>query len=408
MKKYWLLLVVPIVLFSWWGLSRRDPEVTIHTAIVTKNTIESTIATNGKVEPADWAAARPVAAGVVNSVLVERGQSVVAGQPLVKLNMSLAATELAGAKARAQEAQVDLGTVEHGGKAAALASLDDSLKSAQETVATAQRNYDSLQRLLPQQAATKIQVDDAKDSLERAKLQVASIQHQRDTLVTASDKTVASARLQNAQSGVDLAAQKLQFGVVSAPISGTLYQFDIKKGAYLQPGDLVGLVGTLDRVKVQVYVDEPDLGRVSLGMPVNITWEAQPGKKWTGRVDKLPTQVVALGTRSVGEVTTIVDNPNHDLLPGVTVNATIVSRIVKDVTSVPKAALRNVQGVSGVYKVANGRLVWTQVKPGASDINNVEILAGLSDGDKVADRVVEPSDAELKDGLRIKEEQQLR
>jgi multidrug efflux pump subunit AcrA (membrane-fusion protein) len=104
----------------------------------------------------------------------------------------------------------------------------------------------------------------------------------------------------------------------------------------------------------------------------------------------------------VGEVTTIVDNPNHDLLPGVTVNATIISRVVKDAVSVPKAALRSMHGETGVYQLTGDRLRWTPVKAGPSDINNVEILSGVSDGDKVADRVVDPSDAELKDGLRVK------
>jgi multidrug efflux pump subunit AcrA (membrane-fusion protein) len=139
-------------------------------------------------------------------------------------------------------------------------------------------------------------------------------------------------------------------------------------------------------------------------MPVDITWDAQPGKKWAGHVDRLPSQVIALGTRTVGEVATIVDNPNHDLLPGVTVNATIVSRIVKNALSVPKAALRSLRGETGVYQVTGDHLRWTPVKAGPSDINNVAILSGVSDGDKVADRVVDPSDAELKDGLRVKVE----
>jgi len=404
MKKSWLLLLVPVVLLIWWGLARRDFAVVVHVSPVTKTTIESTISTNGKVEPAEWAAARPLSAGIVDSVSAERGETVTAGQPLVTLDMRLTQAELAGALARKQEAQVEVATLNQGGKAAAIASLDDSLRVAKDSVAAAQRNYDALARLLPQQAATKNQVDDAKDVLDRAKLQVASIQHQRESLVTGSDKAAALARVNDAQSAVDLAAQRLQYGVVRAPISGTLYQFDVKKGAYLQAGDLVGLVGTLERVKVVVYVDEPDLGRIALGMPVTITWDGLPGKQWAGRVDRLPSQVIALGTRTVGEVTTIVDNPNHDLLPGVTVNATIISRVVKDAVSVPKAALRSMQGETGVYQVAGDRLKWTPVKAGPSDINNVEILSGVSVGEKVADRVVDPQDAELKDGLRVKAE----
>ena len=62
-----------------------------------------------------------------------------------------------------------------------------------------------------------------------------------------------------------------------------------------------------------------------------------PGREWWGRVDQLPTQVVAQGTRTVGEVTTIVENPNHDLLPGVTVNVTVVSAVVKDAPCHPES-----------------------------------------------------------------------
>jgi HlyD family secretion protein len=376
----------------------------VHISPVTKTTIESTISTNGKVEPAELAAARSLSSGIVNSVSVQRGDLVKAGQPLVTIDTRLTQVELAGALARKQEAQLEASTITEGGKAATLASLDDSLRVANETLATAQRNYDSLQRLLPQQAATKVQVDDAKDALERAKLGVASIQHQRETLVTSTDKSAAIARVKDAQSVVDLASQRLQYGVVRAPISGTLYQFDIKKGAYLQAGDLVGLVGTLDSVKVIVYVDEPDLGRIALGMPVSITWDALPSRKWSGHVDHLPAQVIALGTRTVGEITTIVDNPNHDLLPGVTVNATIISRVVRDAIAVPKAALRNIHGEPGVYRVVGDHLQWTPVKSGSSDIANVEVISGVNVGDKVADRVVDPSDAELKNGLRVKGE----
>lgn len=402
MKKSWLLLLFPAALLVWWGLSHRESAPLIHFSRVSKTTIESTVATNGKVEPAQWAAARALSAGVVSTVNVQRGDAVKLGQPLVTIDMRLVKSELAGALARKEEAQAEASMVNQGGKAAAVANLNDSLRAAKTAVEVAQRNYDSLQRLLPQQAATKLQVDEAKDALERAKLQVVSIENQRRTIVTATDKSAALARVNDAQAAVDAASDRLQYGVIRAPLGGTLYQFDLKPGAYLQPGDTVGLVGTIERVKVLVYVDEPDLGRVGLGMPVTISWDALPGKKWTGHVERLPSEVVALGTRSVGEVTTVVENPDRDLLPGVTVNATIISSVVRSATSVPKAALRSMHGETGVYKLSGDRIEWTPVKAGASDITNVQILSGLTASDKVADRVVDPSDAELKNGMRVK------
>jgi HlyD family secretion protein len=404
MRKWWLLLILPILLLLWWGLGRGESAPSIHFATAQLKTIESIVSTNGKVEPAEWAAARAETAGVVQSISVQRGQTVQAGQPLVILDTTAAQSDLASALARQQEAQAESATLGQGGKAAALANVKNSLKTAQAALEVAERNYDSLQRLAAQQAATKLQVQEAKDAVERVKLQLATLEDQRRTLVTASDKVVAQAKLHDAQSEVSLAQHRLALGEVRAPITGTVYQFDLKVGAYLQPGDLVALVGNLDQVKVIVYVDEPDLGRVALDMPVRITWDARPGQTWEGRVDKLPTEVTALGTRTVGEVTTIVQNPNRDLLPGVTVNATIVSKLVKDALSIPKAALRtsaNGNG-NGVYRLKGTSLVWTPVNAGVSDINNVQILSGLEAGAKVADRVIEPSDAELKNGMHVR------
>jgi HlyD family secretion protein len=402
MKRYWLLLILPVLLLIWWGVDHGGSAPLLHFATVRRTRIESMVSTNGKVEPAEWAAARAETAGVVRSISVHQGQDVRAGEPLVELDTTGARAELAAALAREQEARAESATLKQGGKAAQLASLDDSIRSAQSAEEVAQRNYDVLRRLESQHAATKLQVQEAKDALNRAKLQVSAFQDQKRTLVTSSDRTVADAKLHDAQAAVALARRRVSLGQVKAPISGTVYQFDLKIGAYLQPGELVALVGDISNVKVTVYVDEPDLGRVGLNMPVSITWDARPGQKWWGRVDKLPTQVVSLQARTVGEVTTVVSNPNHDLLPGVTVNATIISKVENNTLSIPKAALRTIRGSTGVYKLQGDSLAWTPVKTGISDINNVQILSGLQSGDRVADRVVEPSDAEITDGMRVR------
>ncbi|HEY3936956.1 MAG TPA: efflux RND transporter periplasmic adaptor subunit [Bryobacteraceae bacterium] len=402
MKRYWLLLVLPLLLLLWWGLGHGESAPTIHFSPVQRVTIESTVSTNGKVEPAESAIARAQAPGVVRAIAVQRGQRVTAGQTLVTLDNTAAQSQLAAAMAKEQEARAEETTLAQGGKAATLANLNDSITSAQDGVEIAQRNYDAMRRLAPQQAATKLQVENAKDALDKAKLQLLSFENQRKTLVTAGDRSVAHAKVQDAIAAVALARHNVDLDAVRAPLSGILYQFDLKVGAYLQPGDQVGLIGDLDKIKVTVYVDEPDLGRVGLDMPVSITWDAKPGRKWWGRVNKLPTQVIALGTRTVGEVTTLVDNPDHDLLPGVTVTALVISQVVKDAVGIPKAALRSIHGVNGAFRLNDKSLVWTPLTTGVSDVNNVQVVSGLVVGAQVADRVVEPSDAEIKNGMRVK------
>lgn len=402
MKKYWLVAVGLVLLLSWWAFARQQTVAEVHFVKVTERRIESTVSTNGKVDPFEWAAARAESPGVVRTISVQRGATVQAGQTLVALDTTAAEAELATAQARAQEAQAELDVLQQGGKASQLSSLASSTSSAEAAIAVAQRNYDSLQRLQHSQAATSLQVQEAKDALDRAKQQLAAVQSQRQTLVTSGDKAVAQARLRDAEAAVAAAKHRLALGLIRAPMSGTVYQFDLKVGAYLQPGDLVALVGDLQRMKVTVYVDEPDLGRLSPHVPVEITWDARPGQKWTGEVDKLPTQVIALGTRTVGEVTTAIENPQHDLLPGVSVNAKITTSVAGQALTIPKAALRSSHGANGVFKLSDRTLAWTPVQTGISDINNVQVISGLQKGDEVADRVVDPSDAELLNGMRVK------
>jgi len=402
MKKFWPLVAFLTILLLWWGFSRGDSPVTLHFSAAHRAAIVSTVTTNGKVEPVEWAAARAESAGIVRSVAVQRGQQVSAGQELVVLDATSARSELEAALAKEHEARAETATLSEGGKAQTLADLNDSIATAQAAVTVAQRNYEATQRLAEKQAATKVQLQDAKDAVDRAALHLTALKDQKETLVTATDRSVAAAKLRDAESAVVLARHNLKVATIAAPISGTLYQFDLKIGSYLQPGDLAGLVGKLDQVKVIVYVDEPDLGRIALNMPVNITWDARPGQKWQGRVNKLPSEVIALGTRTVGEVTTVVDNPEHDLLPGVSVNASIISKVVNDAVSIPRSALRTLSGATGVYKLADKSIAWVPVVAGISDVNNVQIVSGVEPGDEVADRIVEPADAEIRPGIRVK------
>lgn len=402
MNRYLLLLILPLALLLWWVLGHNGSAPLVHFATLRRTTIASAVNTNGKVEPVQWAAARSEVAGVVRSVNVSQGQQVTAGQVLVTLDNVSAQSELVAAQTRQQEAEAEYKTLGQGGKASALANINASITNAQAAVAVAKRNHEAMVRLQSQQAATKLQVQQAKDALDAANNQLAAAENQRRTLVTSTDKSLAGAKLSDAKAAVELAKHRLSLESVTAPMSGTVYKFDLKVGAYLEPGALVADVGNIDKMKATVYVDEPDLGRVSIGMAVAITWNGKPGCTWWGKVDRMPTEVVALQSRTVGEVTTIIANPSHDLLPGVTVNATIISKVAKDAVAIPKSALRTINGQSGVYKLVGNTLHWTPVTTGVSDINFVQVPSGVQAGDRVEDRVIEPSDAEIRDGMRVR------
>ena len=393
-----LLLIVAGALATMWMLAswkNQPPDVQFVKAA--RGTISSAVPTNGKVEPIEWATARAERAGAVQKILIQRGQQVARDAPLVELDASDAQADRATAQARIAQIRADLEVIDRGGRATDLAEITSGLERAHLDLDTAQKDYEKLARLEKKQAAAPVEVSAARTRVEHAQLQIRSFEQKRGALVAPSDRTAAQARLHDAEAAAALADQRIRQSVVRAPIEGTVYQFDLKPAAYLNPGDVVASIGLLNRVRVNVYVDEPDVGSVAKGMPVVITWDAMRGRQWKGEVDKTATQIVALGTRQVGEVVCVIQNPDRDLLPGTNVNVEILSRVVENALTIPKEALRHERGETGVFVLAGDRIVWKKVTTGIGNTTRTQV-EGLNDGDAVA----LPSDKPLRDGMPVR------
>ncbi len=393
----WLLVAAAAAAGIWAleGWRNQPPEVQF--ARVTRDTIVSSVPTNGKVEPIEWAEARAERAGPVQEILVQRGQRVTRDEPVVRIDSSEAQAELTAAQARITQIQSDLEVLASGGRSTDLAEIASGIDRARLDLQTAQKEHDALVRLQEKQAATAFEVAAAKERVDRAQLQIRSLEQRRASLVAVTDRTAAQARLRDAEAAASLAGQRIRMSVVRAPIDGVIYQFDLKRGAYLNAGDVVAVIGRLEQVRVKVFVDEPDLGRVGRRMPVVITWDALPGHQWKGEVDRTPTQIVALGTRQVGEVVCSIQNPQGDLLPGTNVNAEIQSQSAADVLAIPKETVRRELGQAGVFTLAGDRLAWKKVTLGLANTTRTQV-DGLNEGDAVA----LPSEKTLKDGMQVR------
>ena len=185
--------------------------------------------------------------------------------------------------------------------------------------------------------------------------------------------------------------------MVRAPLAGFIYSLSARAGAYANPGDLLANVGQLDRLRVRLYVDEPELGRIAERQPVMLTWEALPGKQWNGAVERLPSSIQPLGTRQVGEVICLIANPGHELLPGTNVDATIRTAVVENELAIPKEALRRDAQGTFVYRLEGATVERRAVKTGTSSVSEVQVTDGLAEGDAVA----LPSDVPYKPGDRL-------
>jgi HlyD family secretion protein len=396
-RRYLLILLAPLAVLLVWSFARKSEPPEVPFAKVKRETLVSTLQSNGKVEPLRYASVRVDTAGLVVELPVKEGQRVAQDAELAKLNVPGLAAQLATAQVRVQQARAELAVIERGGRRGELADIDANLERTRLDHEAELREYNTLHRLEEKQAATRQEVEAARGKLRQTELEIEALQRKRTVLVGSTDRAVAEARLREAEAEERLAERRIADTVVRSPIAGVVYSLPVRLGAYLNAGDPVANVGVLDRLRVRVYIDEPELGRVSVGLPVNITWDALPGKQWQGTVEQLPTQIQPLGTRQVGEVLCTIENPGGELVPGTNVNAEIRSSVVAGALTIPKEALRRDVNGTGLFALGGSTVHWRPVKAGSSSINRVQILEGVTEGDSVA----LPTSFSLHDGQRV-------
>ena len=380
-----------------WLVTRRAAPPQIPFEIARRETLVSTLSTNGKVAPVEWTEAASEREGRISRLLVQRGQAVASGTPLVQLETPAADSDLAAAQARLARAQADLDAFEQGGRATDLAEIDSSIAKLNVDKDAAQRDVASLERLLAQKAATRDELDAARDRLKRTLADLDGLRKRRAALAPAEDRQAAAARVAEAQAALALVQRQIDQATIRSPRTGVVYDLPVHAGEWLAAGAPVGRVGRIDRLKVQLYVDEPDLGKVRLGLPVTVTWDALPGREWYGQISQLPAQVEALGARQVGEVVVIVDAPHRDLPPGANIDARLNAQVAEHALTISKACLRREDGTVGAFVLEGARVAWRRVRVGITSETRAEIQAGIKEGEAVA----LPADRALKNGLEV-------
>jgi len=381
-----------------WLMARGTPPPEVAWTQAKREPIVSNLTTNGRVDPYEWVAISSESAGPVLQIHVQRGDSVRKGQVIATVGSAQAQTDLSSAQSRVNAAQAELETLKAGGRASELAEIESGLVRAKADLTTAQSEVTTLERLIAKKAATQAELTAARTVARQAQQQIEAFERRRASMVTQPDRRAAEARLAEAQAGLTAAGRRISESLIRSTMDGIVYSLDIRAGAYLEPGAVVAKVGKLDRMRVTVYVDEPELGRVAKAMPVTITWDALPGREWKGTVESVPLQIVPVGTRQVGEVVCAIENPDNSLIAGTNINAEIRSKEVASALTIPKEVLRRDGNNTGVLKIVDDRLVWQTVQTGVSSVTRVQVLSGVTESDKIA----LPSDASVKAGDKIR------
>jgi HlyD family secretion protein len=385
-RRWWIpalaILAAVIVLAAF--ISRRDDSVRVRVAVVQQATIRSLVSTNGKIEPVNNFEAHSPVATSVQRVLVKEGDSVKRGQLLVVLDDADARAQAARAQSQLTGAQADLNASEHGGNREEVLSVEAQLVKARTDRDSAQRSLEALKKLEQQGAASAGEVLEAQNAVARADAQLNFLQQKQTKRYSSSELDRVKAQKTEAQASYDAAQSVLAKSNVRAPFDGIVYSLPVKQGGFVGAGDLLLQLADLRKVTVRAFVDEPDIGKLSPGDPIEITWDAVPGRVWRSSVTSIPSTVRLHGSRNVGETTCLVANPDLKLLPNINVGVTIVAAAHENVLVIPREAVRTDDGRPYVLKVDGHELKRRDVQTSLANLTQIEVKSGLSARDIIA------------------------
>ena len=321
--------------------------------------------------------------GRIVATPVERGARVANGTELIRI----AATE---AEAQATEAQANAAQIE-----ARLGIADGTpfdvervpeVANAKAAFELARTDFERAETLQGRQLLSKADFD------QRA-AQKAAAERQYDTARNAAAQQYQS--LIAARARTVVAQKALADTVVRAPFPGVVGERFVSVGDYVTRGTKVASVLRVDPLRVQLTVTEQDVSAVAVGRTVTFDVDAYPGESFTGHVRYVSPAVTA-DTRAL-TVEAVVPNQDGRLKPGFFATARIERRERTERIVVPATAIRMVDGTARVFLVEGDRAKERVVTIGEKVDDVIEVVSGLSTGE----RVVTSAGNQIVDGLRV-------
>lgn len=246
-------------------------------------------------------------------------------------------TVLARIDDRPYQQQVEIDRTNFQVAAAQVTVSKSSLGAAQNNVASDEFDLSEKQRdyARAEELALKDAVSLQSRDLARTAAQQSAAALARDQAMV----EVAQANIDLAARNVDAAAAKLKldeitlaYAVLRAPFTGVISVREAEVGQLAGPGVAIFTLDDLDHIWLRAYVNEPDIGKVRLGETVDVRTDTYPTKIYHGRISFISPQAEftpktvethAERVTLVYRVRIDIDNPTHELLPGMPADATI-------------------------------------------------------------------------------------
>lgn len=353
---------------------KKEDTITYITQPVRRQNVEKVVNATGEVKAVDLVTVGAQVSGKIEKLYVSIGQTVKMGDMIAEIDSTTQQNDVDIAKAK-------------------MSSYQAQLKAAKTSLKIAKKQYQRMQSLKKQNAASTEDLENAEDSYEAAMSKVAEIE----------------ASLKETEISLSTAETNLGYTKITAPLDGIIVSVPVKVGQTINAAmDTPTIVQIADLNQMEIYIEisEGDIGNIKPGVKVTYSVLADMNKVYETTLKSIDPALTLLTDDQYTEVVDsseaiyfygrlVVPNADGKLRIGMTTQNVIYVESAEDVLTVPAMALKgDVDGKYVEVRTAEG-VERRPVITGVSDDLNVEIKKGVSEGEEVV--IAKMSSAEISD-----------
>ena len=441
-KLKWIIIslvaiIVVLIVLKKTGVLGKDEGIKVTAEKAEKRTIVETVNASGKIYPEVEVKLSPDISGEIVELKVEEGESVKKGQVLARIYGDIYATQRDQAAAIVNQQKAQLANA-----AASLGALRAQLDQAKKT-------YDMQKQLFDDKVISRNEFNTADAAYKTAQANLNAAQQ---------GLKGSEASIQSAQAGLAKANKDISRATLEAPMDGIISLLSVKEGervvgSSMMAGTEMMRIADMSKIEVRVDVGENDIPKVHLGDSAILEVDAFNNRKFRGIVTQIATSNTGAATMSQASNTDVTNykvyiridpdsykdlidpaqKKNFPFRPGMNASADIQTKTHKDVLSIPinavstrdksdsakkadqELAAKNLKsgdlmlssGDSDLDEVvfvvdADGTVRKRIVKTSIQDINNIEVVSGLKEGDQVVTGPYDVVSKTLKEGDKVK------
>jgi len=314
----------------------------------------------GTLEARVSATVSPKISGRIENLLADQGDTVAAGDELVRLDSSELNQQVAIAQANVEAAQ------------AAIERLNVDKQRAVVVLTQAQKNFERIEQLAERNATSQGDLDQAAEALG----------------VAVADVSRAEAGINEGQKGLVSAEKNLQYQqarlsdtIIVAPFDGMVVKRSREPGDVVVPGSSILTLIATEELWISAWVDETEMSKLDAGQTARVVFRSEPERSF-------PAEVARLGREADRETREFIVDVRVLELPknwavGQRAEAYVTIGSPTDVPLIPKPYLARQNGQDGVFVHQNGTANWRPVTLGIDTDEAIGALDGVEAGDQL-------------------------